>query len=573
MLTNMQINRLLATIKESKEYLSLMNKTQVLNNRKLDNTATRGSHTNEVADVSKRIIEALHDAGIRNDSEGHELNPKLAELMGIAHDLGHTPYGHDGEAKINECLESIEASEKYLQKRRENFGNEYEDEQQSKFEKEKLKDPTLKRTMQFEHNEHSAEVFLKICEEQGIDKSQVKDVVTGILAHSTSRVKNLPKGVEQQAVRLADKIAYINRDIDDMLNEQILTMDDIPEDLKSFALLTPEERVSLCIKDVVNEYERDGIISGGSRELAEIKKLKGQILNDGKNIAKSSGKENEIVTKLLETLPEKKKSELLKKWQAKGTKKAIDDVLKTAKKEDRLQILSEYDSETVKKIVDKEDTILSIRAEMAEKYPTMEKCYRLKDATDSAIFEKNDKGIARIGNDVKGTQNQIGTLYNYYMEHQDEIPPTVLTEYSGYTPEEQVAFYVTGLNNVTIEQAYESLIEQHPELDVRISTNHQPNIGIEQDEISPTNDNLIEKIGDEINFEENQVVEERGMDSKTHVIEQDIHKPDLLKSAIDISKTTVNSKDLQGMVHSIRDKQNTQEIQQNIDEVSKDEGR
>lgn len=219
MLTNMQINRLLATIKESKEYLSLMNKTQVLNNRKLDNTATRGSHTNEVADVSKRIVEALNDAGIRNDSKGRELNPKLAELMGIAHDLGHTPYGHDGEAKINKCLESIEASEEYLQKRRENFGKEYEDEQQQKFEKEKLKDPNLRRTMQFEHNEHSAEVFLKICEEQGIDKSQVKDVVTGILAHSTSRVKNLPDGVEQQAVRLADKIAYINRDIDDMLNE------------------------------------------------------------------------------------------------------------------------------------------------------------------------------------------------------------------------------------------------------------------------------------------------------------------------------------------------------------------
>jgi hypothetical protein len=569
----MQINKLLATIKESKEYLSLMNKTQVLNNRKLDNTATRGSHTNEVADISKRIVEALLDAGIRDDSEGHELNPKLAELMGIAHDLGHTPYGHDGEAKINECLESIEASEEYLQKRRENFGEEYEDEQKAKFEKEKLKDPSLKRTMQFEHNEHSAEVFLKICEEQGIDKSQVKDVVTGILAHSTSRVKNLPKGVEQQAVRLADKIAYINRDIYDMLNEQILTMDDIPEDLKDFALLTPEERVFLCIKDVVKEYERDGIISGGSRELAEIKKLKGQILNDGKNIAKLSGKESEIVIKLLETLPENKKTELLKKWKTKGTKKAIDDVLKTAKKDDRLKVLSEYDPETVKKIVDKEDSILSIRAEMSKKYPTMEKCYRLKDATDSAIFEKNDKGIARIGNDVKGTQNQISSLYNYYMEHQDEIPPTVLREYSRYTPEEQVAFYVSGLNNVTIEQAYKSLIEQHPELDIENSSTHQPNIGIEQDEISPTNDKLIEKIGDEVNFEENQVVEERNIDSKTHVQTHDTQRIKLLDSAIDISKTKVTSKDIQSIAHFTKDRQNIQEIQQNIDEVTEDEGR
>lgn len=207
---------------------------------------------------------------------------------------------------------------------------------------------------------------------------------------------------------------------------------------------------------------------------------------------------------------------------------------------------------------------------MAEKYPTMEKCYRLKDATDSAIFEKNDKGIARIGNDVKGTQNQIGTLYNYYMEHQDEMPPT---EYSEYTPEEQVAFYVTGLNNVTIAQAYKSLIEHHPELDIKSSSNSQPNIGIEQDEISPTNENLIEKIGDEINFEENQVIDERNIDSKTHNAKQDTNRIPILESAINISKTTVNSKDIQGMVNSVKDRQNTQEIQQNIGEVSKDEGR
>jgi dGTP triphosphohydrolase len=518
MLSNMQINRLLASIKQSKEYLSLMNKTQVLNDRKLEYTSTRGSHTNEVADISKRIVEALVDAGIETDAEGKKVNPKLAELMGIAHDLGHTPYGHNGEAKINNCLESLEASEEYLTKRRENFGNEYEDEQQAKFEKENANDPDKKRTMQFEHNEHSAEVFLKICDEQGIDRSEVSDIVTGILAHSTSRVKNLPKGVEQQAVRLADKIAYINRDIDDMLNEKILTLEDIPEDLRDFAQMTPEERVSLCIKDVVDEYSREGIISGGSRELAEIKNLKGQILNAGKDIAKTTGKENEIISKLLETLPEKKKAELLKKWQAKGPKKAIDDVLKTAKKEDRIEILGQYNPEAVKGIVEKEDSIKYIRKEMSEKYPTMEKCYRLKDATDSAIFEKDENGIARIGNDVEKTQNEIGTLYNYYMKHSDEIPHSVLQEYPGYTQEEQAAFYIAGLNNITIQIAYRTLIETHPEL-IQSTTdnNEQPKIGIEQNEITPTNDVLIEKIGDEINFEENQVTEERTFNNESRI--------------------------------------------------------
>ena len=220
MLDNVKIDQLISAIQQSKEYLGLMNKTQVLNNRKLKETATRGSHTDEVADVSKRIIEALEDAGIREDAEGRKINPQLAELMGMAHDLGHTPYGHDGEAKINKFLESMEASQEYLDKRRKNFGDKYEDEQLAKFEKEKAKNPSLTRTMQFEHNEHSAEVFLKICEEQGIDKSEVQDIVTGILAHSTSRVKNLPATLEQQAVRLADKIAYINRDNFDMLNER-----------------------------------------------------------------------------------------------------------------------------------------------------------------------------------------------------------------------------------------------------------------------------------------------------------------------------------------------------------------
>ena len=536
MLSNIQINRLLVAIKQSKEYLGLMHKTQVLNDRKLENTATRGSHTNEVADVSKRIIEALMDAGIETDVEGKKINPKLAELMGIAHDLGHTPYGHDGEAKINDCLESLEASEEYLAKRRKNFGNEYEDEQQAKFEKEKVKNPDKKRTMQFEHNEHSAEVFLKICDEQGIDRNEVSDVVTGILAHSTSRVKNLPKGVEQQAVRLADKIAYINRDIDDMLNEEILTLEDIPEDLRDFAQMTPEERVSLCIKDVVDEYSREEVISGGSRELAEIKKLKGQILNTGKDIAKSSGKENEIVSKLLETLPEKKKAELLKKWQTKGTKKALDDVLKTAKKENRIEILGQYDSEAIKGIVEKEDSIIDIRKGMSEKYPTMEKCYRLKDATDSAIFEKDENGIARIGNNVEKTQNEIGTLYNYYMKHFDEIPPSVLQEYQGYTQAEQVAFYVTGLNNVTIQNAYKLLIENHPELIQSTKDEiEQPSIGIEQDEICPTNDILIEKMGDEINFEENQVVEERTLDNKSRTSDEPVITQNFRESAKNIA--------------------------------------
>lgn len=537
MLTNTQINGLLSVIKESKEYLSLMNKTQVLNSRKLENTATRGSHTKEVADVSRRIVEALLDAGIRSDSERQELNPKLAELMGIAHDLGHTPYGHDGEHKINECLESIEASEEYLQKRRENFGDKYEDEQQAKFDKEKSKNPELKRTMQFEHNEHSAEVFLKICEEVGIDKNEVKDVVTGILAHSTSRVKDLPPRIEQQAVRLADKIAYINRDIYDMLNEQILTMEDIPEDLREFASQTPEERVTACIKDVVEEYQRDGIISGGSRELAEIKKIKGQILNAGKDVAKKSGKESEIVSKLLETLPEKKKTELLKKWQAKGTKKAIDDVLKTAKKENRLQILGEYDENATQSIAAQEDRIIEIREEMAKKYPTMAKCYRLKDATDRAIFEKDENGIARIGNDVKGTQNQIGTLYSYYIEHSDEIPPSTLKEYSGYTIEEQVAFYISSLDNITIQQAYDMLVEKQQRDKENVKDSEfKTKIGIEYGEVSPTNNTLLEKMGDDIDFEENQAGE-KSVEIQKHESDKTIFSQSFGESAKNIASS------------------------------------
>ena len=286
-------------------------------------------------------------------------------------------------------------------------------------------------------------------------------------------------------------------------------MEDMPEDLRDFVMLTPEERINMCIKDVVNEYQREGIISGGSRELAEIKKLKGKILNEEKDIAKQTGKEGEIVGKLLNTLPEKKKEQLLRKWQAQGTKKAIDDVLKTASKEDRINILSQYDKDSTASIVDMEESINNIRKEMAEKYPTMEKCYRLKDATDGAIFEKDENGIARIGNNVEKTQGEIGTLADYYMEHSDEIPASIVAEYGSYTKEEQVAFFITSLNNVTIQEEYKELITRHPELIKIDEENEHPSIGIEEDEISPTNDKLISEIGDELNFEENQVEQER----------------------------------------------------------------
>jgi dGTPase len=149
----------------------LKHKTQVFLMPKSEHYRTRLTHTLEVSQIARTIARALH------------LNEDLAEAIALGHDLGHTPFGHDGERALNAV-----------------FGG-------------------------FHHNEQSLRV-VEIIEKNGGGLNLTAEVRDGILNHTSG---GRPKTLEGQAVRFADKIAYINHDIEDAIRAGVLTERELPE--------------------------------------------------------------------------------------------------------------------------------------------------------------------------------------------------------------------------------------------------------------------------------------------------------------------------------------------------------
>src|SRR6478609_5149943 len=155
-----------------KAFRRLKHKTQVFVAPEGDHYRTRLTHTLEVTQISRTVARALR------------LNEDLVEAIGLGHDLGHTPFGHIGEAALDACL-------------RERFGRE------------------------FRHYEHSVRVA-QVLEDLNLDE----DVVDGILCHSGRAP--LARTLEGRIVRLVDRVAYINHDIDDAIRADLLDPGALP---------------------------------------------------------------------------------------------------------------------------------------------------------------------------------------------------------------------------------------------------------------------------------------------------------------------------------------------------------
>ena len=147
-------------IVHSKSFRRLMHKTQVFLRPEGDHYRTRMTHTLEVARIARIITRAL------------ALNEDLAEAIALGHDLGHTPFGHAGEAALSACLGKP-----------------------------------------FCHNEQSLRV-VDVLENNGAGLNLTHEVRMGILGHTGSYV---PETLEGQIIRRADQIAYVNHDIDDAM--------------------------------------------------------------------------------------------------------------------------------------------------------------------------------------------------------------------------------------------------------------------------------------------------------------------------------------------------------------------
>jgi len=195
-------------IVHSKAFRRLKHKTQVFVAPEGDHYRTRLTHTLEVTQVSSTVARALR------------LNEDLAEAIGLAHDLGHPPFGHIGEAALDACL-------------RERFGR------------------------RFKHHEHSLRVVERL-ERDGEGLNLTEPVRDGILGHSGRAP--MPRTLEGRIVRLLDRVAYVNHDIDDALRAGVLDEADLPREPIAVLGATGAQRIDALVHDVVECSEAAGDI-------------------------------------------------------------------------------------------------------------------------------------------------------------------------------------------------------------------------------------------------------------------------------------------------------------------------
>lgn len=197
------IEILIDVVENSSEFKKLADKAQVIfSDSKRKDIRTRLTHSYDVARISERVAEKLGNS--------HE-EQRLAYLIGLCHDLGHTAFGHDGESRIDAALRHYKLSPKDVDERW--YG-----------EEEEIGEGTYEKVeYSFEHHAHSVRVFNKILKDANIELSEdlMADIQQGILCHSESRTKEQDvRKIMWALARYADKI-YSYTDMLDILNSGI----------------------------------------------------------------------------------------------------------------------------------------------------------------------------------------------------------------------------------------------------------------------------------------------------------------------------------------------------------------
>lgn len=233
-------------ILHSKAFRRLKGKTQVFLSPEGDHYRTRLTHTLEVSQNARTIAKALR------------LNEDLTEAIALGHDLGHTPFGHAGERELNRiCSDG------------------------------------------FYHQLQSVRVVEKL-EKNGKGLNLSKEVRDGIRNHSTS---GMPSTLEGKIVRLSDKIAYVNSDIDDAVRGRIIREEDIPERCIQVLGGTLRERLNTLIHDIVsNSMGKNDIVMSDEKyeALHELRKYMFANVYVNSSAKSEEGKAERMIGQLFE---------------------------------------------------------------------------------------------------------------------------------------------------------------------------------------------------------------------------------------------------------------------------------
>lgn len=184
----------------SKAFRRLKHKTQVFLSPESDHYRTRLTHTLEVSQIARTIARALR------------LNEDLTEAIALGHDLGHTPFGHAGERAINDLT-----------------------------------------SFNFAHYEQSVRVCERL-EKNGAGLNLTYEVLNGIERHTRGEQSETLEG---RIVRTADRIAYINHDIEDAVRAGVISPDDLPAKITEHLGYTKSERITALVKSVIENSDTD----------------------------------------------------------------------------------------------------------------------------------------------------------------------------------------------------------------------------------------------------------------------------------------------------------------------------
>ena len=185
-----------------KAFRRLKHKTQVFLSPESDHYRTRLTHTLEVAQIARTIARALR------------FNEDLTEAIALAHDLGHTPFGHAGERALSNIYPGG-----------------------------------------FTHYAQSVRVC-RVIEKNGKGLNLTREVLDGIMNHTKGEWSHTPEG---KIVRFSDRIAYINHDIDDAITAGVFSEESIPLEYREVLGFRKSERINTLVKSLVENTEKDNV--------------------------------------------------------------------------------------------------------------------------------------------------------------------------------------------------------------------------------------------------------------------------------------------------------------------------
>ncbi|MDO4488760.1 MAG: deoxyguanosinetriphosphate triphosphohydrolase [Eubacteriales bacterium] len=232
-------------ILHSKSFRRLKQKTQVFLDPEGDHYRTRLTHTLEVSQIGRTISKALR------------LNQDLTEAIAMGHDLGHTPFGHSGEAVLNKVCKGG-----------------------------------------FIHSDQSVRV-IEVLEKNGNGLNLTWEVRDGIKNHQT---EGNPATLEGKVVRISDKIAYLNHDVDDAIRAGLLVEEDLPITLRKTLGMNCHDRLNSLIHDIIiNPIDRDDVILTDEymQAMQELRKWMFKHIYSGESEAKNQEKKAQQMIKLL----------------------------------------------------------------------------------------------------------------------------------------------------------------------------------------------------------------------------------------------------------------------------------